>query len=165
MVIKHNSTIEKCRIRINGNNNRILLGCNVKLKGTTFWIEGNGNTIIIGDYTSMENGVQLIACEGRSIVIGNDCMFSHHIYVRTTDSHSIINKKGCRINDAKDIHIGNHVWVGMQSLILKGAKIPDDCIVGARSIVGVSEYSSNSILAGSPAKIIKTEVNWNRKLL
>ena len=113
----------------------------------------------------MENENQLAACEGRNIIIGDDCMFSHSICVRTTDSHSIVNEAGKRINKAQDIHIGNHVWIGMQSLILKGTIIPDNCIVGARATVSKSDFKENSVLTGSPAKTIKTEVNWKRELL
>lgn len=142
----------------------IIIGQNVRLKGTTFWIEGDGNTITIGNGTTMENGNQLAACEGKNIIIGDDCMFSHSICVRTTDSHSIVNDTGKRINKALDIQIGDHVWIGMQSLILKGAVIPNNCIVGARAVVSKSDFKENCILAGSPAKIIKTEVNWKREL-
>lgn len=113
----------------------------------------------------MENGVQLAACESKSIKIGNDCMFSHSINIRTTDSHTIVNKNGNRTNFSKDIIIGNHIWIGMQSLILKGAKIPDNCVIAAKSIVSRGKYEENCILAGHPAKIIKNEINWKRELL
>ena len=89
-------------------------------------------------------------------------MFSHDIYVRTTDSHSII-KENKRINPAKNIKIGNHVWIGMQSLILKGTNIPDGCIIGARSTVSASDMENNSIYVGQPVKLVNKGIDWNRE--
>lgn len=90
------------------------------MDGVTFWLEEDDNNHIeIGANTTIESKAQLAACEGTKILIGDDCMFSHDIYVRTTDSHSIIDACGQRINEAKSIIIGHHVWVGMQCLILK----------------------------------------------
>lgn len=131
-----------------------------KLRDITFWMEGEGNHIVIGKGATSHGKMQLAACEGTSITIGDDCMFSHDIYVRTTDSHPIYNKEGMRINPAENIHIGNHVWIGMQSLILKGAVIPDGCVVGARSTVTKTNLKQQSIVVGTPAKIIRENVTW-----
>jgi acetyltransferase-like isoleucine patch superfamily enzyme len=43
---------------------------------------------------------------------------------------------------------------------MKGAEIPDDCIVAAGSIVTRSFEGSHQIIAGIPAKVVKTEVTW-----
>ncbi|MGS0525300.1 hypothetical protein ACU8V7_09025 [Zobellia nedashkovskayae] len=67
------------------------------------------------------------------VTIGVDCMFANTIDIRTGDSHSIIDiKSNKRINYAKNIIIGNHVWVGAHSSILKGATIADNSIVATR---------------------------------
>lgn len=140
--------------------NRIIIHEGCKLNQLTCWMEGNNNLIEIGKRTSIHGMTQLAACDGHSIRIGEGCLFSHDIYVRTTDSHSILNKDGFRINYEEDICIGNSVWIGMQSLILKGATIPDGCIVGARSTVTRQRLSSNSIVVGAPAKVVKENVYW-----
>ena len=101
--------------------NKITINSFCELHGVTFWMDDANNNIEIGRYTTMVGPVQLAACENSSISIGEDCMFAHDIYVRTTDSHSIIDKSGNRINKAKDVTIGNHVWVGMQSIFSKVA--------------------------------------------
>lgn len=143
--------------------NKIIIGDNVLIKGMTFWIEDSNNIIKIGDRTTSENHVQVAACEGKKIEIGADCMLSHDIYFRTTDSHSIVDNNGKRINPADNIKIGNHVWIGMQCLIFKGVEIPDDCIIGARSIVTKHKFDKNSLILGINAKMIKQDINWIRK--
>lgn len=54
--------------------------------------------------------------------------------------------------------IGNHVYIGAGAKILGPIKIGNDVIIGANAVV-VSDVPSNSIVAGVPAKIIKTNIN------
>lgn len=161
--IGNNTSLKECRFVFNGKNNKIVIGDNVRLRNVTFWFEDDDNEIVIGDNTTMEGNTQLAACEGTKIVIGNDCMFAHNVNFRTTDSHSIINDDGNRINQAKDIIIGNHVWIGTDVLVLKGTCIPDNCVVSAKALVASHEYEKNSIIGGVPARQIKCNVNWLRK--
>ncbi len=51
------------------------------------------------------------------------------------------------------VKIGNNVFIGMNSTILKNTTIGDNVIIGANSLVrGI--IPSNCIIAGNPAKII-----------
>lgn len=158
-----NVVLRNCVFHFVGNDNHITIKQNAKLDGVTFWLEDDNNHIEIGANTTIESKAQLAACEGTKILIGDDCTFSHDIYVRTTDSHSIIDACGQRINEAKSIIIGHHVWVGMQCLILKGACVPEHCVVGARSMVTDMSILPHSILAGIPARILKTNIDWLRQ--
>ena len=113
---------------------------------------------------SCEDELLLAACESKKITVGNDCMFSNKIQLRTSDSHSILDENAKRINLGGDIEIGNHVWIGNEVMVLKGTTIPDNCIVGARSIVTASLCAPpNSIIAGIPARVVKTNINWKRE--
>lgn len=53
-----------------------------------------------------------------------------------------------------EIVIGDDVWIGLDSLICSGAKIPKGCIVGARSVVRGS-FEPYSIIMGNPATCVK----------
>ena len=55
----------------------------------------------------------------------------------------------------KRVKIGSNVWIGSNVTILPGVEIGDGAVVGAGSVVtkNVPEYS---IVAGNPAKVIKT---------
>lgn len=154
--------LKNCNFIFYGTKNKITIHNGAQLNNVTFWIEDSENEIIIGEKSTFHGNCQLAACEGTTISVGNDCMFSHDVYVRTTDSHSII-KENKRINNAKNIKIGDHVWIGMQCLILKGANIPKGCIIGARSIISSSEMEANCIYAGSPAKIVNNDISWKRE--
>lgn len=52
--------------------------------------------------------------------------------------------------------IGDDVWVGANTTILKGARIGDGCIVAAGAVVLRGEYSPGTLIAGNPAKVVKT---------
>ena len=153
-----------CKFYFKGNNNDLHVKCGSHLENVIFWFEDDNNSIEIGESVTSEGGLELAACESKSIKVGDDCMFSYGIHIRTTDSHSIIDYNGNRINFGADISIGNHVWVGAESMILKGSFIPDNCVVGAKSMVTSSLVSEDkSMIAGIPAKVLKTNINWKRE--
>lgn len=59
-------------------------------------------------------------------------------------------------NSSAPIRIGSNVWIGSNVTILKGVSIGDNCIVASGSVVTKGEYPANSILAGNPAKVVKS---------
>lgn len=153
--------IKNCNILISGNNNTITVGANSNLNRLIIWANDNNNSVTIGDNFKNTGSVSLGVAESTDIIIGNDCLFADNIDIRTSDSHSIINKDGIRINNARSCNFGNHVWISKGVTCLKGTSIPDNCLVGAFSLVtGNSVFESNSIIAGNPAKVIKKEIDW-----
>ena len=166
-VIGENSYLKNCSFFFQGPNNNIIIGANVRLIGVEFIMRyGGNNSIIVGSQTTTGGTVQIEASEGTTIIIGEDCMFSHNIKLFSTDSHSIVDENGQRINFAKDITIGNHVWIGMNSIILKGSFVPNNSIISANSVYTMKKFDdANSIFAGVPARKIKNKINWKRKLI
>lgn len=142
--------------------NKITIGENCTLLSTEFILR-NGS-IVLGNGCTTGRNFRFAACEGKTITVGNDCQFSDAIQLWTTDFHPIYNLKHVRINDAKDINIGHHVWIGSGALILKGASINDGCIVGARSVVTGFCKEKNGIYVGVPARLVKNSVKWERKI-
>jgi acetyltransferase-like isoleucine patch superfamily enzyme len=148
---------------IRGNGHRILIKSRCHLRGK-IWLEDDDCSLTIGVNSTFED-VHIAITEPYSrITIGHDCMFANDIDVRTGDSHSIICKEtNERINYAKDVFIGDRVWVGAHCILLKGTSIPDDSVIGSGSVV-VKQYTSKGIIiAGNPAKQIKQGIAWTRK--
>lgn len=153
--------IKNCVFKFYGSNNVVKIGARTEMSGITFWIGDDGNNITIGNDAWFLGG-ELAALEGTSIKIGDNCMFSHGLLVRTSDSHSILDFNGKRLNNAENIYIGNNVWIGTEVLILKGASIGDHCVVGARSVVTSSTpHMNNCIVCGIPCKIVKENTTWD----
>jgi acetyltransferase-like isoleucine patch superfamily enzyme len=103
-----------------------------------------------------------ISEDDMKIEVGNDCMFSSNISIWTQDWHKIYDEKGQRINNAKNIKIKNHVWIGYDSKILKGVTIENNNIIGTDTVVTKSFEEENVVIAGNPGKIVKRGINWNR---
>ena len=99
------------------------------------------------------------------IEFGDDCQLSANITLRTGDSHSIVDLQGKRINRSKSIRIGDHVWIGNTVLIFKGTQIGNNSIVAGGAVVGGKIFPPYCIIGGNPAKIIKENINWDRKRL
>lgn len=157
------SVLSNMMIYIRGNNHKLRIGENCRFKGGSVWFEDSFNEIRIGNNTSIESAHLAITENHKKISIGEDCMFSGDIELRTGDSHSIIdNDTKKSINPAQDIVIGNHVWVGAHSIILKGSHIGDNTVIGTGSIV-TRDILSNCIAGGIPARVIKKNIDWTRE--
>jgi len=68
-----------------------------------------------------------------------------------------------RINRAADVSIGDHVWLGQDAYIGKGAVVGSGSVVGANSVV-TKTVPENSVCAGNPARVIKTNIYWEKRL-
>jgi len=162
IIIDKGTRLTNCKIKIMGNNHQLIICDNCILKNTEFWIEDSDCKIQVGSHTTIE-GAQIASVEkNSSIIIGEDCMLSQGINITTTDSHSIIDANTQkRINRAKNIVIGNHVWIGAYCKILKGVTINDNTVIGIGSTVTKS-ITNNCVAVGVPAKVTKHNINWLR---
>lgn len=75
--------------------------------------------------------------------IGNYVTIRHN----TTIGDSGFNSKGCPI-------IGNHVQIGVGSILLGPIKIGDNVLIAAGSVV-IKDVPSNCLVGGNPAKVLK----------
>lgn len=159
VIIGKGCRLNKCKVELYGNNNRIELG--QKCIGIDVGLySSDGSTIKIGNKVHFAGETKIASLEGKQVFIGDDCLFSSEIRVRNGDSHSIIDQSMKRVNPAADIVIGQHVWIGQQVIILKGAMINKDCVVGIRSLVTGKSFEAGSIIAGSPARVIRDGITW-----
>ncbi len=105
-------------------------------------------------------GDAMIIC-AKEIEIGHNTMIAWQSILMDTDQHAIYTENKTLLNQDKKITIGNNVWIGARSFILKGTKIPDGCIVGANTTIAKEFTQSNAIIARNPAQVLQENIQWN----
>ncbi len=128
-------------------------------------ISTHNNTVFhLGAFCYTNNTVSVELSEHRHCFIGDYSIFSTGICFRNADAHllySCSTKK--RLNPTKSIYVGDHVWIGMNSLILKGTQIDSGSIIGAGSIVSGKKIPHNTVWGGNPAKQLKDDIFWDER--
>lgn len=100
-----------------------------------------------------------VNCElNGEIEIGNDVLMGPEVVIYT-QNHEFMNKDLTifeqEFRAPEKVVIGDDVWIGRRVIILPGVKVGKGAVIGAGAVVAkdVPEYS---IVAGNPAKVIKT---------
>lgn len=164
ITIENGTKLVKGLFLIIGSHNSFCIGKNCDFVNFVMRADGDGNRIIVGEAVSLGGVITAInAIDRTRIKIGDNCMFSYGIDIMSSDGHPIYVKgKSYRYNRSKNITIGNHVWIGMHTRILKGVTVPDNCVIGAASLVNKPFSEDNCVIGGHPARIIKRNINWRR---
>ncbi len=89
------------------------------------------------------------------IIIGNDVLCGANTLITDFDWHGIQpDKRRNSTGDSKEVIIGNNVFIGYGSVILKGVTIGDNSVIGANSVI-TKDIPANVIAGGNPCKVIK----------
>lgn len=112
---------------------KIHIGDNVGISGATIYSK---SYIEIGNYTNIGGNVKILDHDFHPI----------DAEARKMNNMAMVGKK--------PIKIGENVFVGCNSIILKGTEIGDNSVVGAGSVVS-GKFPADVVIAGNPARIIK----------
>lgn len=150
------------------NRSDIILGDHVKMRGTL--ASQNRGKIHIGNYVRF--GEHSMIGSVLSVSIGNYTAIADWVVIMDNNNHPInpedrliwskypnsneYNK--WRYSDAKPIYIGENVWIGSRARINKGVSIGDNSIIASNSVV-TKDVPANSIAAGNPARIVRTDID------
>lgn len=143
-------------IRIDDNARVVFSGRASFAQGSVILI-GKGATVVYGDgFSAGKNFFQ--SCNGFN-EFGNDVLIGWNVSIRDNDGHTIL------VNEQENPHtkpiiIGNHVWIGADALLLKGACVQNGSIIATKAVVTKRFEESCCIIGGFPANIIKKNVKW-----
>lgn len=130
--------------------------------------------IEIGTYTHIGPGTKILCVN--SVKIGNYTTIAPNVKIIDNNNHPInpldrkimsvvppgAKEKSWLYSENKPIFIGDLVWIGENSYILKGVTIGDNSIVAANSVV-TKNVPANSMVAGNPAKVVKENIDKTTK--
>ncbi len=138
-------------LRLNSGNNHNVIGRQQKC---IFWVEG---VLTIKDNVGIS--ASAIICN-HQVTIGNNVVIGGNVAIYDTDFHSLdaaqrSNHEIDRMNTRwAPVTIGDNVFIGAHSTILKGVTVGEKSIIGACSLVA-KDIPANEIWAGNPAVFIR----------
>ena len=143
-------------IRLEANAKLIVTGDVFIGDGT--WIEiGPGATLEIGGNTYFHVNIRMGVKE--SIRIGRDCGISGEVGIFDTDMHPILDPAGNKMRVTAPIEIGDHVWIGARSVIMKGTRIESGAVIGATALVQ-GRVPAKSLVFPNRSRVIPLNIEW-----
>lgn len=126
-----------------------------------------GKSVCFGKNTTFRKDFSLMIGENGSVIIGDNCFFNNHCSINALQSVKIgdgsIFGEGVKVydhnhkfrdssNEIKQqgysvaaVKIGSHCWLGSNVIVLKGAEIGDNCVIGAGCVIS-GNVPENSIV-------------------
>lgn len=128
-----------------------VMGKVVLKKGASVWfnavIRGDCDLIEVGERSNIQDGAVLHCDPGQPLVIGEDVTVGHNAMIHW-------------------LEVGDRTLVGINAVILDGAKVGRDCIIGANSLVKAGAViPDGSLVIGSPGKVVRENDEQTRQFL
>lgn len=113
------------------------------------FLRASGATI--GKNTMISLGAKIDVRRGK-VSIGDHCLITHGCYILSHDG-------AAHVIDTNDhgtgyVTIGDHVFIGVNTVVMRNVTIGDHAIIGAGSVVN-KDIPEGAVAAGNPVKIIK----------
>jgi carbonic anhydrase/acetyltransferase-like protein (isoleucine patch superfamily) len=121
--------------------NATVIGSVILKNNASIWwgsvLRADNDTITIGENSQVQDGCVLHADPGFPLTLGKDVSVGHMAMVH-----------GCTVGDGS--------LIGIKAVILNGAKIGRNCLIGAGTFVGEGkEIPDGSLVLGAPGKVVR----------
>lgn len=126
----------------------------------------HGGRITLGDYCYVGEGARIWSAAG--VTIGSRVFLAHGVNIHDSDAHSqsaaerhrhfrevVVHQRAdfAEKAQAAEVVIGDDVWIGFNSAVLKGVTIGEGAVIGAASVV-TRDVAPFTIVAGNPAVVV-----------
>jgi acetyltransferase-like isoleucine patch superfamily enzyme len=125
-----------------------------------FYIWPDSNACVGDQVTS--NGVRVVLGQS-DLIIGRDTMISDEVLLQTIDQHGIVDVNSMEIINLgrRRTTIGQHVWVGRRSTIMRDVSIGNGSVIAAGAMV-TNNVEPMTVVAGVPARPLRHGTSWSR---
>lgn len=119
--------------------------------GASVWfgavLRGDNELIHIGEHSNVQDGAVMHTDMGFPLTLGRGVTVGHNVMMH-----------GCSVDD--------YSLIGINAVILNGAKIGKYCIIGAGSLIPEGKViPDGSLVMGSPGKVVREVSDQQRKML
>ncbi len=128
-----------------------------KSVGKNIWIEPDfrcefGKNITIGSDVYINFGCVILDCG--QVTIGNNTLIGPNVGIY--DANHVLDAEERIAGGLKpgNVHIGNRVWIGGNTILLPNITIGDDTVIGAGSIV-THDIPSGVVAVGNPCRVLR----------
>ena len=120
-------------------------------EGASVWfnavLRGDNELILIGKDSNVQDGAVMHTDMGYPLTLGTGVTIGHNAMLH-----------GCTV--------GDYSLIGINAVILNGAKIGKHCIIGANSLIGDGKViPDGSLVMGSPGKVVRDLTDEQKALL
>ena len=120
-------------------------------EGASVWfnavLRGDNELILIGKHSNVQDGAVMHTDMGYPLTLGTGVTIGHNAMLH-----------GCTVDD--------YSLIGINAVILNGAKIGKHCIFGAKSLIGEGKVIPDvSLVMGSPGKVVRDLTDEQKALL
>ena len=120
-------------------------------EGASVWfnavLRGDNELILIGKDSNVQDGAVMHTDMGYPLTLGTGVTIGHNAMLH-----------GCTV--------GDYSLIGINAVILNGARIGKHCIIGANSLIGEGKViPDGSLVMGSPGKVVRDLTDEQKKLL
>lgn len=129
------------------------IGKKVRVHSGTKIKASKGGKCSIGDGVKINYNCMIICHD--NISIGNGVEFGPSVYLYDHDHY--FNRESGVVSDqfrTAPVIIGEHTWIGANTVILRGTKLGKNCVVGAGSILN-GEYPDGSVIVQKRETVVK----------
>jgi acetyltransferase-like isoleucine patch superfamily enzyme len=140
-----------CRVQLQGG--AVVLGSDVHVRDLC--LLKSKSALTVGERTVLSRGVNVHATTG--VTIGARCGIGERTSIIDSD-HTHDGSDGFALDAplrTGPIELGDNVLVSANCVLLRGATVGPNAVVGAGAVVRGGEYPGRSLVAGSPAEVVR----------
>lgn len=146
-----------------GNDNVLYVDRHTSLPSANFSI--GGAFVFVGSKVRSTSRLNVNCRNGASVVLEKDVLLASNVVIMSDDCHTVIDKNTRqRINPfGGSILVKRHVWIADGATIMGNSVVAENNIVGANAFVRNIVTPIDSVIAGVPARCVKSNVTWDER--
>lgn len=142
-----------------GRGARLIAGRGVRISPGCVLRVGASGLLYLGERTVVGPNTRIMAAT--EVRIGARCMISWNCSIFDSIGHRLWLEETGEVEVEAPITIGDDVWIGPYSIIMKGVTIGSNSVIGAGSVVR-RDVPPNTLVYGNPARPAGRVVHWER---